>query len=667
MAGGRFVELRCTTWFDGLTLRMDVEQVSLRDGRVAIEALAMGAAAWDVGDSDRFNDAVASWLGGREAAWEADPERIPDGHATVQWTKAIGKAVENAVGPEPLAEILVTDPPEGTRIVFRALDHHSARLPVEAFGWPVDDGALPLVATPGNRVSVIRVADRLRRDADLNPSLATRDPGWFRTLLLSPAGGARDEVLVKPALKSLEPLDGTNGAVEPVEFSSGSDELQQRVDLADLVAVCGHGEGHLGADAGNEARLDGRSLAKLAPGGPYAVALAMCGSAMSGQGERQASVALEVARTGVPLVIGFQGKRVMLDRMNPFLACLADRLATSIASEATGDEKTLSLKFWETAIHEARGKIPEGASAPVVYVNPALLHARHAGRTRSRRHRPVRSPESATSAVATLWHVPGQLICFEDGGRLLRVPLPVDTGSEVQVEGGAGEFGVRSSGRDALLTAADLEAVAETWPLPKGSGLTATFTAEVEDDEDQVARWACYSAELSGVIRAVSHLTGSAPSAEILEMLDDAVRDDWGAHDAAPRAIELETGRRVRRFAAWPPLAASPVHVREGSGAKLKALLERPPLAKELDRPWAKVTEALSQPANLLALARAQRASVSKADNTPPQIRNALQADVLVIPGAARIEAATGGDSCCWTGGSAKGRAADELFAARVE
>ncbi|HEX4805902.1 MAG TPA: hypothetical protein VFU94_08375, partial [Conexibacter sp.] len=491
----------------------------------------------------------------------------------------------------------------------------------------------------GARVSLLRACDALEDSRAARPALGARDPGCLSTLLLAAPGVPAERL--RPCLTPLQP-----GATEPPleHVTAWSAGVVDAIDRADVVVLCGHGDGHRGLDAGDGRLLPAEALAFDVRRIPAAVVLAMCGSACAGAHAEEPAIALRLARRAVPLAIGFQGREAALDHVAPFVSALADGIAGALERERLELGARVSLRDWEQAIARARRAVPQGAAATVAYVHPLLLA--DAGpapaplRPRGGAARPARRPGAAT---ATPWYVPGQAICFAHDGRVLRIPVPVDTGRRLRLTVRRGrEHAAADPDGAGGLTTADLAALADAWELPGSLCLDSVVLAAERKlpDAEAGATWARRSGELGAAIRALAHVAGEPVPPAALALLDAAVAADWGAHDAAPRVVDAADGRRVHRLDRWPGIAVGYLPVRRGRGARPSP----PSLAIAADGvAWERVRSAFDDAGALRELIGRQLATVRAAARrdgvVAANVTAAIAAghDLLALPSAACV------------------------------
>jgi hypothetical protein len=488
-----------------------------------------------------------------------DPGDLPDLDVATQWGNFVTAFLCDGIGEECVEGLLTRSlgPDEVVRLVFRALDPETARIPFETLRWPTRGAQRAVLEDEGRNLSIVRTADILR--PGLPAPLGGWDPGWYRVRIVAAPGSRGDPGLTGAAgLKPGEKRRGLNTVETSVKtgFTGAEDELRSVVGepAPDLVVLAGHGSRGKGMDASAETVprwISGPEIAQAVGCPPSAVVLAMCGSAAAGI-DLSPSAAAEIARVGATLVLGFQAAEPAAPHVDQFVDAFVRHVRETILEHGP----LVSLVDWERSMIAARADAPAAAVTTVLYVHPSLC----AGRARvlqgapARRGRPLtRTDRQTRAATAIPFYVPGQVVCFEHDGRTLRVPLPVDIGAVVKVDLGRGASGgVRGTGAvEPSLTVRDLERLARAWDLPTGDvgvRVESAFGAR---------EWAGGAAELSAVVRALAALLGTRPPDRVLELLDEHVRDEWGAHDGAPRVVDLE-GRRVARFPSWPPLVVKP-------------------------------------------------------------------------------------------------------------
>lgn len=508
-----------------------------------------------------------------------DPDLLPDRDLGRRWGMTFGTWLHQLL-------------PDGgvDRISFRPLDLAAARLPFETLVSPDDEGGP--IFTGG--VSLIRLPQRL--DAPLRPpgALAGSEPG--RHVARALAAPARDLDLdaFVDAVASLEGRRGLRASVVAAADECFAGEFGD--DHVDLLVCCGHGT----RDDGWQlpcVTLSGEALARHLDGRPAAVILAMCQSAFA---------AARLTASGIGLAVGFQGRDSPEIDVRNFVRETTDALREPLLDGAD------MFAAWERALIAGRGRLSHHEGVlPVVVVHPDLL----AGVTRARvtnlrTDRPPRAP-----ATARPFYVPGQVCCWRENERTLRLPLPVDAGVLLTLR-------VTTEGRRG-------SALADAWRLPEHWGLAIECSPP-----SAVAGWATSSAELSAAIRALSHLLGEPPPDAVLALLDETVARDWGAPDAAPRGIESGSGARVVRFAQWPALDVDATITHQLPGEELRKL--RLPALEGLDA--ASLATALRESSALLDLINGFRHRVTA--SVPPSLLAGRKRYAVFVPSAAAMRVA---------------------------
>lgn len=654
----RLLELRIRMWFSAGELRLDAELISENaDGSFSSELLAAGAVAWspfkrpDVG----FDADAKKWLALEDPEmkdqpltdWELDPANFPDGRAMEAWGMFIASCLKKAAGAAILDQVIrdaAADPNRHVRLVFTALDHESSRLPVETLIWPTDT-RVAVVATPDRRVSVIRTADALDRHTSVTPpTVGARDPGRYSAVVLRAGDDASFGSEFDDALRAFR----SSNERSLKDFGEDSAGWAH----ADLLLLCAHGSASAGFQTRSGIVGDERFERGLSDAAA-AVILAMCGSALPGASLNRPSLALRLARRGVPLIVGFQGKQTFVEPVvQPVVRRLGETLGPLLAVERA--DARVSLISWEDALIDAR-RDTSAQATPVVHVHPALLSGRVSELPDAARWaRPRGERIGSVSLTATPWYVGGQVACVADGDGYLRMPLPVDVGARLQVDIGPGHANSLHHG-DRLrlsLTTDDLEHVLNAWGIAGASLRVALIDPLASHDHEQsLATWARHSAELSAVVRAIaaSGLVHPSPPRAVLRLLDSAVAGDWGAHDAAPRLVNAN-GSAVRRFARWPRVAIRLRGVRGDAHRATpvpEALRTHPPLSPPINGSLGVVAAALESGPAFAQMVTGQLAAVRKRrEALPPNIRSAIQLDptFVVLPSVAELIIGSGSD-----------------------
>ena len=266
------------------------------------------------------------------------------------------------------------------------------------------------------------------------------------------------------------------------------------------------------------------------------VVLSVCGSAIAPP--NGTSLAEETAASGAALVLGFQDDINKTDARE-----LTKHILERVGASARTND-AVSLATWETALTSVGKANPAHIAAAVLYAHPALL-AGASTLSRVKLRQRVRSAAPA-KATATCWGTPGQVTCFAEGERKLRLPLPVDVGVDVCVT-----VGGSVSGWPSVLQNVDITAVVEAFDLGDASRLHIALTAHFAN-----VPWAWRTAVLSATIRALSHLHGDDGPGVALSHLRTIARDQWGALDAVPRLLDIATGDEVcHPLGNWPDLS----------------------------------------------------------------------------------------------------------------
>ena len=573
MGGGEqaLTELRCALRFDRSTreLLLDAELFAETEHGRESQVLALSRPVWqDLRRPEREEETgamgrvLAAWLDGRAPEEQRDPRHLLERPIAGAWGSFVGHLLARGIGRDTLTTVI-----EGSahlRVVFEIGDRLVDRIPFETILWPPNANEKPLIS----RAGVTFVRTRALPSTGPLPPLGGREPGAYTILLALTENVAshwreRDLLERHPGPSSSGPALGDLAQPETHEFASTrrEDTLADRMrEVApDLVVVSGHGvftaqeqAAHL--DLGGEL-VPGRDLAAMLRPRPAVVVLAMCGSANSGIEEP--SLAAVVADAGVPIVLGFQGATTLMRPTIAFVTTFLERLAQPLQELTASGAGDLSLETIESALEFAlRDDV-----FPVVFVHPNLL----AGRT-SRMVPVTRRVQAGLDGkrlvtTATPWYVPGQIAVWSNGNRNLRVPLPVDVGRTVEV----------ALSDDGECKAIDLSFGSNVvLELVKAWSLDCSITVTARGDPVP-PHWAARSAELGAVVRAIAFLLRLSPTADVIKMLNREVAADWGAHDAAPRAIDVESGARCGRFRAFPALTVHPA-------VRAERLLNPPPV-----------------------------------------------------------------------------------------
>jgi hypothetical protein len=643
----RIVELRCTVYaLRGSALALDAVLVEPGADGDRTVVLCHGAEVWAAGDDPDFPVDARLWmLKGESSPGHPHPGLLPASEAALLWGDHLAGCLEAGVGPQVLNHILDELPREEgvhVRVVVRALDPISARLPFETLVWPREKRSTPLA---GRSISILRTADGLASAASVAaPGLASRDPGRYQPALLAAAGGPSGRVdpeRLKQILGAFA-AQGDHGSIAALpslpDFAGDWSTVRDELAHTDLLVVCGHGQQDAGLEVG-EGNVDGRALATEIGRHPSAVVLAMCGSAMSMR-PSVASPVLELARQGVAIAIGFQGYEVLTDHFADFVRGLTECMQAPLLAACDNPRRGVSLLDWEQAIIAGRQAIHGATAAPVVYVHPALLVANQGRNAGMPRRSLLRTRDFiGGKLLATPWYVPGQIACVQQDGRGVRLPLPVDTGVQAHVElWGEGHHAVVAPAGYAAIDDDDVAAVASAWDLHDRVRITVTLSLR-PGTKRWISGWANRSAELSALIRAVAHITRIPPTGAVLDLLDEAVRLDWGAHDASARPVDIATGRRLPGLGRWPAIEVDwKKFQRVGSlPDQLQSLRKTPPL---VDWPLVHLAQkGKLDPRALRNLLRAQRMSACANRTTPLSLRTVAgdAKDMVVVPAVARV------------------------------
>jgi hypothetical protein len=571
----------------------------------------------------------------------SEPDLALDGAGAITiWGHRMGHLLATAVGRDVMGELLRE--PDELRIVFSAPDAVARQLPFESAAWPPGEDDAPTIGSSG--VSILRVPDIVR--SAIPPSLHAREPGLFKTFTVtaSTPGGdfsLGDFIRNVPALSAADARHGTEDVEAPDTFGwmwmpfgtagvpSDLRDLRRVIQDAgpDLAVLVGHGERDRGWVVGRDRSVRASELGHYL--GPYASAflLVMCASARST--EVSESAALALARSGAAIAIGFQGDRTAVSAAVPFTNAFLGSLRTSLAAASKGTDP-IGLEDWEAAIAAGRSTMGDSQVLPVAYIHPNLLKYRAETPSVGRVLRRAAASPKLRMASAVPWYVPGQVVCWEDDTHgTLRVPLPVDVGALLTIEVVDGR-GASTCHGPVALGASGVDEVLGAWAPRRDWRLEVRLDPPCPPDP-----WAAKSAELSALVRALAWLLKETPPPYAVALLDEAVRDEWGAHDAAPRAVSTETGRRIYRFAGWPDIGVDP-----RNAGRDPRIPDPVPLVSA--DPRALLETALDGLAGLrfLELIRLQLEAVRGHRDTKggkPFAEAVRKADVIAFPGAGRV------------------------------
>ena len=543
------VELRCTWRFSFEQLLLDCELIGLDEDSGA-EVLCHGA---EVLRPTGFGAEALAWLHGRLPDWPGDPALFPWGGLGEQWGRLLASCLAVGVGPSTLDRLFVAGARRSgalVRLSSRALDPVSARLPIETLIWPLD-ASTPVLGTE-QCVSIVRVPGRVEARGVDAKGVAELEPGLIKPMVLSVAGDANayglgDFLEIVAACAGGGPFGRVGASESYGDFTSFTEEVRRGLSEADLLVLSGHGNGHHGFRvAGREEPMGGVELAEGLDARPTSVIVAMCGSAMAAPPNSvdalEPSVVETLSRSGVQVCVGFQGSEIDLGNAQSFVRTLCRTLRAGARLEP------FSLSQLERAISRARRAIPM-AAAPVVFVHPGLLSGRRPGRTSAARG------GLGGEASGTAWYVPGQIAFLSQGGRMLRIPLPVDFGVDLHVQlGTRGDGGIDPR---LSLQEADLGEIREAWPAMAGFAIRVSAVGG-----DLPKGWGNRSAEMSALLRTLAVILEQAVPPSALRLIDATVSADWGTHDAIPRIVEVHSGQRVARFDGVLAGVVTPVELR---------------------------------------------------------------------------------------------------------
>lgn len=643
-------ELRCSVAWRSETLVWDADLVTVApDGTVTTIVLAQGAD----GDFGTGPDATLAraWLKGADDTaledWPDSPSRLPADAPAGTWGSLVARSLAAAIGEDVLEGLLG---PEAfahgpARLVFRPADEASDRVPFETLVWPPTDRARHVVA---RGVSILRIADALGpySTGESCGPFGAREPGRHRSVVLYAGGDSRDSRFAEPLARAVGAFDrNTTPLLAPLDRVA-----TDGVHGADLTLVCGHGDED-GIAVGVGVREDAVALQDQLGQQVGCVVVASCGSAAS-PGPDRPSIALATARRGRAIVVGFQGSKAALHHVEPFVRAVATHLASRLRGEQSATP--VVLRDWEVAITAARGQAGSGAVAPVVYVHPSAL----AGRSTTDVRRPTTGAHGRRRrhqrVVAIPWYVPGQVAWVAVGGRVLRLPLPVDIGTRVRVTiappglPGAGNHVVTvlpppgwsgGASRAVALRDGDVRRLADAWAIAD-HGVAVEVLPSVWATRNDVRSWAPRSAELGAVARALAapevHDLPAMPTA-VRGLLARLVAEEFGAPDAAPRLVE-PTGRVAVSLGEWPGIAVRPWPggvVPDNRPLSRADMLECSP--NELADPGltlAQVEDAMGRGTHLVELASRQAAWLAPPApaRLPPNLRAATRGHPRVAP-----------------------------------
>jgi hypothetical protein len=318
-----------------------------------------------------------------------------------------------------------------------------------------------------------------------------------------------------------------------------------------------------------EGAIDAAHLSRaLEFGRPEVLVLAMCDGAMPGRhGADQRSspsLAEAAAAAGVPLVLAFRGK-VNVTAVNRFLAALvekigaveADRPQRAVGSGEPSREglglASLDLMAWEKILSGLGDDHP----SPLVHVASHLLIGRGSG---------APSPPWGVGAVTgserpierEIHEAVAQLVVVEvPGGPTFRVPLPRKRTT-----------GLTLWSEDGLLRAEGCRRL-EQLPVEVGewAGSVDLIRTEPAGSEPVLTE----AAELVALVDALAEWRHEPAPRAVVEAVAAQVDRDLGTWGSDPLAIEVGTGKVLRRFDGWPAyeLELVRVHVPDAGGVPL--------------------------------------------------------------------------------------------------
>lgn len=644
-------ELRCALQVTEGKLTLDVERIDESGSTV----LAQQAQVWDRSDTGAGDPGAAlmRWVDHpvRRKCEPGDPATLPDDDTARQWGAFVGQMLANGVGEPVMDQLLAPSRPEHlVRLSFRALDPISARIPFETVNWPPREESDRFLVTDDDlQVSVVRVPGAISQLAREPVTLGGREPGEYRALVISSLTRDREltldayhrlveNLVAQDGFARLHPLPGVH------DFDRGSRQLHSEVRSRDpdFLIAAGHGDSDKGWHAGNSA-IDGAKLAAAVAGGPSSVILAMCQSGTP-RSDGSWAPSEQLARAGVPLTIGFQGGDAAKQDILALTEGVLEDLANLLLHAAKTDTP-VPLVRWERAVRDARiSKGWRGGVVPTMTVHPDLLSHRSTGVARPR---PVARAAGSrpTPLTATPWYVPGQLVCGTRHGRALRIPVPVDAGVTLATRlGGPGGDAVRGP---LTTTIEDFASIRTAWGVPSNLAITVDRVRGHPPEG-----WANRSAELSAIIRSLAQLLRERPPRQVRELLGRAVADDWGAHDQAPRAVDMTSGAPLRRFTSWPALAIQPGHALTAVAPQAVCLARTVASFALGDDEWSRVEAALNGDQRCLRLvAEAHQERLrNRIPSKDPQVARRLDRvsrpnHTIVVPGAASLQPGTAGEA----------------------
>lgn len=630
----RIVELRLGWRLVGKDLRLDIEVVTTHRGERGAQSvmLAHGRSAWSSPRSELENE-VLSWLQGRQSAdWPHDPAGLPDQQLARVWGDLLARMLA-AAADQSVLELEFFGPARVPatlgRIASLAHDAATAALPIETLVWPPNTESTVVAGGSDRALSIVRVPVRAQARGPADVGL--HEPGRFRVRVATAPGPKHEFGLGEMAALVRGSASSQTRVEEVAEVTSTTLTQAAAGSAADLLVLCGHGRGHEGlrvAGPDGPQQIGGEQLAQEAVGPATVAVLAMCGSALGGPTSERVglrSPAETVAEHGTEIAIGFHGNRANLAVVRTFASRLVEEIGHGLAAEDSRAD--LDLVDWELAIIEARPL--QTATAPAVWVAPALLAGRSPGQRIARRL----STDDVVKATA--FYVPGQIACVRDGMSTLRFPLVVDVGIDLEVRV---TKDVRTSAGNTALKLDLVQRCADAFGITGGHGLVLERSGEPP-------RWAAAPSELSALIRALCTLLECPVPDAAQRELDRLVAGHWGAHDGAPRVIDAVTGERRGHFDSWPPITVRALGDRPPtSSSLLEAVAKEPPAFGSQDLRDPGVLDCSDIAALVRRQADAVRGWCGRQRSGTNAVHVALKRSgaIVVVPDAAKVVPGTG-------------------------
>ena len=534
----RMVELRVALGVVGpKRLRGDahlLEWESAADGWTNQQAVLAHGNDLEIGGS-AFEDAVGHLVAtGIDSHGDQAVALALSGREVTPWASFLRNQLVTLIGDAQWDALLAAagQPSTLLRIVFRPLDEGAARLPFE---FLAGRHAGPLAGDPDLRVSLLRTADRLDDAAPRRASSPVDGTAAFaRTLCICLETSDHALADLVASLRDRPDVD-----VEPF----GSTRVQQLLSGASTVIVAGHAEdGLFRLPAGGS--MSSEKLSDLLAGRPALAVIAACGSGHSDTG---ASTVLQAARTGLAVAVGFEGSHAFVSTVVDFLGVA---LAAARAPSSVG-----VARAWELQLADARVRLQSLGGLPVAYVHPSLLEP-------GRRPRSLRSHRRAASRTVTVpvWRVPGQVACWRDDARLMRVPLAVDVGQRIELSLGAPR--AQLAGRHWAVELEELEELAAVMGARSGEHIYARLFDTLSSEAARTPHsdgWARRSGQLVALGRALAAALATTMSPRARAYLSVCVRADFGAYEGRPHVVDVESGAFIRTIGGdWPALHVAP-------------------------------------------------------------------------------------------------------------